>query len=58
MFGFILQIPDYFVLIDEYKDLPKTFFLEAVMSAGNNMGEICGYRIYKKPTKNSESAIS
>ena len=58
MFGFILQIPDYFVLIDEYKDLPKTFFLEAVMSAENYMGKTYCYRIYKKTTKNSESAIS
>jgi len=39
---------DYFVLIDEYRDIPETFMLGAAMSAESNLESTDGYRIYHK----------
>lgn len=39
---------DHFIIIDEYKEIPDTFMLGAVMCAENNIYSTHGYRIFKK----------
>ena len=39
---------DHFVLIDEYKEIPDTFMLEAAMCAESNIDSTHGYRIFRK----------
>jgi hypothetical protein len=39
---------DHFVLIDEYKEIPDTFMLNAAMCAESNINSAHGYRIFKK----------